>query len=680
MSINAYSDTSYLKGEPNGYQLNARLYNLYVDGSIIGGIPAPTPAQIQPLIELSNIDTTTGKVDVHGLTKDIVNGTILQVDSLTHHLNYDDPLGNRILVSNNIVGGTDVLLNDKLLVEVFNNNAVVGTSSMIISGLPIQNTPGISNTHLEFTNEQAAIQTVDKNTPADFGLITIRNNLVEQEINNISGNSFTSLQPNHYQANLNDIGNGACSLSMDNATVIPKIILEAGTYPASNSSEVIIQSNELKLVNHYNGNDYALLAQNGDFYLTGLPNDPGATSYVSINPPNGLLKYHTPPPSVNNIALVGVGAHQFVSGGSGLLNFRAMSSPGGSIAFTATPTEIQMDTNIPGIQGGMFSSLRANVNPVSNPDPFTNGLIIPMGTGQFDLPLTVAPIGLGIADPYIYDPEGDFTVGVDSITINTTGYYSISADIVILGSVDKINPCMFQILLQGQSIFTAPPACFDVSQASSDIVTMIPYNKGWSLSGTANATLQAGQILTCRMLLNNPTDDNVIEIVSAVSIARIDNKFMSLVGPAGPPGPPGPPTANVGMSVRLTGLINPQNAPFYIIYDQVAGQGCYVSGVGYGGLSGVITILTTGTYIFQAQVFVADLATCTFGLYGITLGGFYRAAEIENPNAIKVHSIGSTLRLTAGEQIAVYCNSGSVGSAAGNSQLDTYFSLQLLAL
>lgn len=78
-----------------------------------------------------------------------------------------------------------------------------------------------------------------------------------------------------------------------------------------------------------------------------------------------------------------------------------------------------------------IGNARASVNPVSNPDPFTNGLIIPAGTGETKLPITFGPIELGPGSPYNYNPNNSWTLNNDSITVKP-GKYFISFSLNIL--------------------------------------------------------------------------------------------------------------------------------------------------------------------------------------------------------------------------------------------------------
>ena len=185
--------------------------------------------------------------------------------------------------------------------------------------------------------------------------------------------------------------------------------------------------------------------------------------------------------------------------------------------------------------GPRQSSTRINIDPSSNPDPLTNGLLIPAGTGEFSMPLTVADQSLGIANPYIDDPNGDYTINSDSVLFNNDGNFFFALSVGAIGSVSKTSPFVAQVLLQGQTIFTAPPICAAALQAEANIGPFGPYDKVWFLCDTGAAQISAGDELVVRILPNNPTDDNVIQLTGNLSICRIDDK--GIIGPQGPPGP-----------------------------------------------------------------------------------------------------------------------------------------------
>jgi len=78
-----------------------------------------------------------------------------------------------------------------------------------------------------------------------------------------------------------------------------------------------------------------------------------------------------------------------------------------ALVFSASPIVSVMS----GVGGGGISvsprqsSARINVDPTSNQDPTTNGLLLPAGTTEFRMPITIVDQGLGIANPYVDDPN-----------------------------------------------------------------------------------------------------------------------------------------------------------------------------------------------------------------------------------------------------------------------------------
>lgn len=224
------------------------------------------------------------------------------------------------------------------------------------------------------------------------------------------------------------------------------------------------------------------------------------------------------------------------------------------------------------------SSARANVDPSSNQDPVTNGLIIPSGSGEFSMPISVGDQSLGIANPYTNDPDGDYTFGIDSFTVNRHGKFEISFSFGMVGSVAKTSPLIAQILEQGQSIFTAPPICSGAIQSTSDIGPFGPYTKAWFVVGTANAIIPAGTVLKLSILPNNPTDDNVLQLTGNISISRLDANGTK--GDKGDPGDPGDVQAvsNVGSGATL--VANPGPGPYIDIKTLLPGSNVYLNNGG----------------------------------------------------------------------------------------------------
>lgn len=165
--------------------------------------------------------------------------------------------------------------------------------------------------------------------------------------------------------------------------------------------------------------------------------------------------------------------------------------------------------------------LRAVVDNTSNPDPLTQGLLIPAApASQIKLPLTIIENpGLGICTPFISDPDNDINLQIDQIQLQA-GEYNISVNLAILGT-DATPFKIMQILLLGQQIFAAPPVVFAASQTPITLPPG-PYTSAWDLCGSANFKISGTEIIICALILNNTVDDNVITLNSNVSIIKIN--------------------------------------------------------------------------------------------------------------------------------------------------------------
>lgn len=200
---------------------------------------------------------------------------------------------------------------------------------------------------------------------------------------------------------------------------------------------------------------------------------------------------------------------------------------------------------------GSMCCYRLNVNPVSNPDPFTGGLIVASASTHptpaiFNVPLTGLPQGLGIANPVIADVNNLFTftepVNNDRITCNVTGDYYIAFNIISLSNLATPNNfAAAQVLPTGGAVFMGPPA-LDNSQAFfSDAGSPIAgvYNILAMATNAAVVHLTAGDVISLVYYLQS--DSAVISLTSNLSISVIS----PVVGPQGPTGPAGPPATTI---------------------------------------------------------------------------------------------------------------------------------------
>lgn len=166
------------------------------------------------------------------------------------------------------------------------------------------------------------------------------------------------------------------------------------------------------------------------------------------------------------------------------------------------------------------AQLRAGVDPSSNPDPITNGLIVPAGTTEFNMPLTVLPQGIGLADPFITDSAGFFQIDPDGMNIMYENDFQASFNVYIIGVGASQNQLQVgQILQDGQVIFNAPPVC-SASDYAGAVVTAPLGGVIWLLTGTANFHATVPTKLVLRLLINNTTDV-VIALTSNFSIEKI---------------------------------------------------------------------------------------------------------------------------------------------------------------
>lgn len=165
---------------------------------------------------------------------------------------------------------------------------------------------------------------------------------------------------------------------------------------------------------------------------------------------------------------------------------------------------------------------RAIIDPTSNPDPITNGLLIPIGGGvaQIELPFSVIQNpGLGACTPFITDPDNSIQFQPTKIVL-PAGEYHISIDISVLGT-DATQVKITEVLLDGQQIFMAPPIVFGGSNAAIGI-GLGPYTAAWQLSGSTICKLINQETIILAIILNNVADVNVITINSNLSLIKIN--------------------------------------------------------------------------------------------------------------------------------------------------------------
>ena len=167
---------------------------------------------------------------------------------------------------------------------------------------------------------------------------------------------------------------------------------------------------------------------------------------------------------------------------------------------------------------------RLNINPTSNPDPFIGGLIVNSASthpADFEIPLTLNQQSLDIAEPFALDGNNYLTFdGVSDITVNKTGIYEIGISFYLFSTlITPNNFYVFQVLRNGTSIFTGPPAIgvggnfFDINPLG------FPFDLAGFESGSSVAKLYAGDIISVKFYLE--FDSCVISLTSNLSITLL---------------------------------------------------------------------------------------------------------------------------------------------------------------
>lgn len=174
-------------------------------------------------------------------------------------------------------------------------------------------------------------------------------------------------------------------------------------------------------------------------------------------------------------------------------------------------------------------AIRYGVDPTSNPDPYTGGLIVNSADTQpyptiYNVPLTaVSSDGLGLGTNFVYDPSRAFTLNGATITCNRNGFYNISIQLSCLSNLtgapgDPANFAVGQVVKNGQAVFGGPPGVSAGSAfISIDGSPVAPiYNIAALTSGGAGVALKAGDIISLAFYLAK--DTAVIALTSGVSI------------------------------------------------------------------------------------------------------------------------------------------------------------------
>lgn len=382
------------------------------------------------------------------------------------------------------------------------------------------------------------------------------------------------------------------------------------------------------------------------------------------------------------ISHVGVGEHILESGTDQVLELKAIKSSDASITLTSDANELDMVINPAALNLGQESSFRVSVDPSAAPDPITNGLIVTAGSLEFNMPLLSSNPGLGIAEPYINDPDNDFTINSNYVTINNTGNFDISFQVIAVGVSALASPMIVQVLRNGDAIFTTPSICSDC-KFTSCAISVGPYTDGWICSGAGNALLTTGDEIALVIQPNNAADDIVIQLVSNISMHKCDSSYVGFIGATGATGIVG--ATGVDGATGATGIEGPTGATGV---DGATGATGLVGATGVDGATGVVGV-TGATGVDGATGVVG--ATGATGVTGATGPAGASGANIYNIDGTltgnRIVDLGGAnctfsgigqMRLRANSGVLICDNAGSE-ILLGRSAIYTYLNSKLNA-
>lgn len=198
--------------------------------------------------------------------------------------------------------------------------------------------------------------------------------------------------------------------------------------------------------------------------------------------------------------------------------------------FSANDTHLFCDTLtcnnlVPGSIVSNKAIYRLNVDPTSNPDPFTGGLIVTAASTSgfnFAVPLTDNQNFLGLGSTIKYDPDNHLSFSGTIITCNKAGNYDISLQLNILSNlVTPNNITIAQVLHPADSIFTSPPG--PTTGASFIPITSTPiggfYNLGAIVASCGVVHLEIGDQIDIKFFL--AYDSCVISLTSCLCIVEL---------------------------------------------------------------------------------------------------------------------------------------------------------------
>lgn len=164
-----------------------------------------------------------------------------------------------------------------------------------------------------------------------------------------------------------------------------------------------------------------------------------------------------------------------------------------------------------------LAAARFGVDPSTNPGPVIGGLLFDpttTTTGDWIIPMTATPVGLGLGDNYEDDTDDYFTLtSPTQLTINVTGKYHLSIGWFVLTS-DTLNPVVVQLLKNGENIFSAPPGVNDFDSGASTGTSPISglYTRAYSMNGGMDCLLTAGDVISCKLYAEGGSGGDTAEI------------------------------------------------------------------------------------------------------------------------------------------------------------------------
>lgn len=250
MSINKYSITNVSKGQPNGYQLNIKAWDVIAENSIIG---PNGPLEFNYSVQ----DPINSNINIYGLTKSTdPSNSLIEVDD--HNINI-----------------------------TCKNNDLTISENIVISNLPQQNIGGITNTSVSLGNEDVKIKAIDKANPNVSGSLELGQSRFRSIISDLSSDlSSLELDNNYFNVSLPPLSSGPLDFSLNGTSGNPIANITCGT--GSDYSQLKIEENEINLLTHSGGNDHGLQIQNGNTFLKNIPSL-NFDNLLTINPSTGQL-------------------------------------------------------------------------------------------------------------------------------------------------------------------------------------------------------------------------------------------------------------------------------------------------------------------------------------------------------------------------------------------------------